>query len=49
MLLLNKMNIVFKMMNTLNMKKSKKLKLKLTNCKKVGIEIHCIKPQVQAH
>ena len=47
---IEKMNIVFMMMNTLDMKKIQKAQeLKLTDCQKAEIEIHCVKPQIQAH
>ena len=47
---IEKMNILFMMMNTLDMKKIQKAQeLKLTDCRKAEIEIHCVKPQIQAH
>ena len=44
------MNIMLMVMNTLNMKQIHKTQeLKLTECKKSGMERHCINPQIQAH
>lgn len=43
------MNIVFKMTNTMNMKQKHIVQeLKLTDCRKLEIEIHGIKPKIQA-
>ena len=44
------MNIVFTMMNTLNMKqKHIVLELKLIDCRKSTIEIQCVNSQIQGH
>ena len=41
------MNIVFMMMNTLNMKKIHTVQeLKLVDCRKSEVEIQCAKPQI---
>ena len=44
------MNIVFTVMKTRNMKQIQKAQeLKLADCGKLEMEIHCIKLQIQAH
>lgn len=49
-LLLKELNIVFTMVNTLNKKQMQIVQeLNLIDCKNSKFEIHCVKPQMQAH